>query len=53
MPSWLEQGQLCLLQSIKNVRNKGLLFALINSTILFVRVKGIMIDVDIKKHKQK
>jgi hypothetical protein len=31
----------------------GLLFALINSTILFVRAKGIMIDVDIKKQKQK
>ena len=31
----------------------GLLFALINSTILFVRIKGIMIDVDTKKHKQK
>jgi hypothetical protein len=31
----------------------GLLFALINSAIFFVRVKGIMIDVDIKKHKQK
>jgi hypothetical protein len=31
----------------------GLLFVLISSTILFLRVKGIMIDVDIKKHKQK
>jgi len=31
----------------------GLLFVLINSTILFLMVKGIMIDVDIKKHKQK
>jgi hypothetical protein len=31
----------------------GLVFGLINSTILFVRAKGIIIDVDIKKHKQK
>lgn len=48
----MNRENFAFLQRIKDARNKSLLFALINSTILFVRVTGIMIDVDIKKQTE-
>jgi hypothetical protein len=48
----MNRENFAFLQSFKDVRNMSLLFSLINSAILFVRVTGIMIDVDIKKQTE-